>query len=164
MNHHIVAHIDAYMGDAFDICAHRFFEKNEIAGARVLLADIAAQGVEPIGAHPPYIAHAGVVKDPANIAGAVKAGIGIAGTVHIGIADVLLRFNHQGEEIGIGPKKLLRDGVVDQLVLRLHAMDFHVRFANRGNHGNVIVFNAHEILRVFQNHGFAIPVVHIKGA
>lgn len=107
VNHHVVANIDAYMGDALDIRAHRFLEKYEITGTRVLLADIAAQGVEPIGAHPPYIAHAGVVKDPANIAGAVKTGIGIAGTVHIGKADVLLRLNHQGKEIRIGPQKLL---------------------------------------------------------
>ena len=62
------------MGDTLDIRAHRFLEKYEITGVRVLLADIAAQGVEPIGAHPSHIAHAGVVKDPAYEAGAVKAG------------------------------------------------------------------------------------------
>ena len=66
MNHHVVAHIDAYMGDTLDIRAHRFLEKDEIAGTSVRLADIAAQRVEPIGTCPPYIAYAGVVKDPAD--------------------------------------------------------------------------------------------------
>ena len=66
MNHPMATHIDAYMGDAFDIRAHRFLEKDEIAGTSVRLADIAAQRVEPIGTCPPYIAHAGVVKDPAD--------------------------------------------------------------------------------------------------
>ena len=96
-----------------------FFKEHEITGTRIVLADITAQGVKPIGTQPANIAQTGVIEYPADEARAIKADVGVAGTVHIGVADILLGLNHQRKEVRIGLQKLFRNGVTDQLVFRL---------------------------------------------
>ena len=76
MDHHIAAYIDAYMGDALDIGSHGLFKEHEITGTRIVLADITAQGVKPIGTQPANIAQTGVIEYPADEARAIKADVG----------------------------------------------------------------------------------------
>ena len=71
MQHHIVAHIDAHMGDTAGVIgAHK-----EHQVARLGVGDRRGDVIEPLGAQPPGVAQAGIGQHIADEAGTVKGGL-----------------------------------------------------------------------------------------
>ena len=125
------------MGNALHVCAHRFREEYQVAGARLVPADIRAERIQPFCTQPPGIIDPRLAEYPAHEAGAVKPGGRLAAAVYIRIADVLFRFHHQRQKVFVRPEQRFRDGVAHQLVFRLDPCNFHIAFALRGDDGNI---------------------------
>ena len=84
MQHHPVAHIDAYMGHAG--CVVGAHEEHQITGLGVGYRG--GNVVEPLGAQPPGIAQATVGQHITDKAAAIERSAGAAATPHIGITQV----------------------------------------------------------------------------
>ena len=86
MKHHIIAHIDAHMG-----CARRVvgaLEEHQIAGAQVGGGYPCADAQQPRSAQPPEApAHAAVVVDIADEAGAVERSSRRAAAPDVGVRE-----------------------------------------------------------------------------
>lgn len=72
VNHHVVAYIQAAVGNTAYIIAHGSLEEDHVAGFGILRIDRIAVSVQACCAHMPDVVHASGSEQPADETGAVK--------------------------------------------------------------------------------------------
>ena len=94
MQHHIVAHINAHMGNP--ACIIGPHEKHQVA--RLGIGYRGGDIVEPLGAQPPGVAQPGIGQHIAHEAGTVEGGLRAAPAPDIRVSQVFLRLGDKGGE------------------------------------------------------------------
>ena len=84
MDHHVVAYIQAAVGDAIHIITHGSLEEDHVAGTGVLRPDRIAVPVQACRTHVTDVVHAGGSEQPADETRAVKGCGRIIAAPHIG--------------------------------------------------------------------------------
>lgn len=100
MEHHIVAHIDTHMGRAGGVIGA--LEEHQIARSDIGGGHPRTELAQSLRAQPAEApAHAAVIVDIADKAGAVERGGGRAAAPDVGVAEILLRLLDDGGELRV---------------------------------------------------------------
>lgn len=116
VNHHVVAYIQAAVGNAAYIVAHGSLEEDHVAGAGVLWPDRIAVPVQTCRTHVTDVVHAGGSEQPADETGAVEGCGRVIAAPHIGIAQAFIGSFHQKGKLRIGIQQFLRHIVAQRFL------------------------------------------------
>ena len=133
MDHHVVAHIDAAVGNAGYAFAHGAVKEHNVTGLSLIHRNIAAQAPQPLGSQSSGVVNAAGCEHIADKAGTVEAGLRTCAAPYIGIADILVGFLHESCEGWIRVQRFLRDvvqhGILQRNRVRPVEDAFHVSVA-----------------------------------
>lgn len=136
VQHFVIAHINAAVGNACDILAHRAVKEHDVSRLCLFLWHIAAQATQPLGSKASGIVDTAVGKHIADKTRAVEGRFRGGSAPDIGVANVLGRFFHERGKAGIGIQGLLRDvvehGVFEGNSVRV-AGEYTLHIAVRGH-------------------------------
>ena len=118
MDHHVVAHIDAAVGNAGNAFAHGAVKEHNVAGLSLIHRYIPAQTPQPLGSQPAGVVDTAGREHIADKAGAVKAGFRARAAPYIGIADILGGFLHELREGRIRVQRFLRNVIQHGILQR----------------------------------------------
>ena len=162
MDHHGIAHIDTYMGNAGGVVCPR--EKHKVAGSDIRARYGGGNVVKPLRSQSPRIAYAAVCQHIAYKAAAIKGSAGRAAAPYIGEAQIFFRFlNHDGKGFISKCRRgniVVGIAAVDILVHIFRAAEQIRAVAQRGHIQRILaqIFLAHDIHRdmgqveVFKGH------------